>query len=307
MSDQKGSHTHAFGNDTGDGGHHGHGHYIIPDATIYKTLVALLVLTGITVGLSYVHLGTFNFVIGIVVATAKALLVASIFMNLSHDDKSNSVIFASAFIFLAIFLSLTAPDFLFRGDVFTEGKQIMLPVKGISQFKRPWEPTPEIVAHGKAIFMQQCVACHGAEGKGDGPAAAALNPHPRNFTSAEGWGNGRKPSQIFKTLKEGRPGTGMASFATIPAEDRWTIVAYVETLGPTIEKDSTDDLKAAGVDPTKDTLGDTEAPSIPISTAMKMISKETDKDGHTGNVEPGHESLEGYGERVEARTFNPNP
>ena len=299
MSDQHGT------NHSND--HGGHSHYIIPDATIIKTLFALLVLTAITVGLSYVHLGTFNFIIGIIVATIKAFLVASIFMNLSHDDKSNTVIFVSGFVFLAIFIGLVVPDFMFRGDVFTEGKQLMLPVKGVSQFKRPWEPTPEIVAHGKAIFMQQCVSCHGEEGKGNGPAAAALKPPPRNFTSADAWVNGRKPSQIFKTLKEGRPGTGMASFATIPAEDRWTLSHYVASLGPSVEKDSAEDLKAAGVDPTKDTLGDSEAPSITTSAAMKILATETEKEGAKGNVKPGHQELEGYGERLDARTFNPNP
>jgi len=305
MSDQKGSHTHPYDHDTGGDGHQDH--YIIPDAVIYKTLAALLVLTAITVGMSYVHLGTFNFIVGIIVATMKAFLVASIFMNLSHDDKSNSVIFGSAFIFLTIFIGLVSPDFLFRGDVFTEGKQLLLPVKGVSHFKRPWESTPEIVANGKTIFLQQCVTCHGEQGKGNGPAAAALIPHPRNFTLAEGWGNGRKPSQIFKTLKEGRPGTSMASFLTIPAEDRWTLAAYVETLGPTIEKDSPEDLKAQGVDSSKDTLGDTEAASIPIVAAMKILSDETEKDGTQGNVKPGNDDLKGYDARVEGHTFNPNP
>jgi len=301
-------HNHPNDQDSAGGGHGDHHqHYIIPDATIFKTLGALLVLTGITVALSYVHLGPWNFVAGMIVATMKGLLVVSIFMNLSHDDKSNSVIFGSAFVFLAIFLGLTAPDFLFRGDVFTEGKQLLLPTKGTSQFKRVWEPTPEIVAHGKAIFMQQCVSCHGETGEGNGPAASALNPHPRNFTKAEGWGNGRKPHQIFKTLTEGRPGTAMASFATIPAEDRWTLVAYVETLGPTIEKSTPEELKSVGVDPSKDTLGDTEAASIPVADAMKILSNEAEKDGGKGNVKPGHDELEGYGERVEARTFNPNP
>jgi caa(3)-type oxidase subunit IV len=307
MSEQIGSHTHPNANDSHGSGGGGHSHYIIPDAKIIKTLIALLILTAITVGLSFVHLGSFNFIIGMIVATMKAYLVASIFMNLSHDDRSNSVIFGSAFVFLGIFILLTAPDFLFRGDVFTEGKQLMLPVKGVSQFKRPWEPTPEIVAHGKTIFMQQCVSCHGDAGHGDGPAAAALNPRPRNFTQDAGWKNGRKPSEIFKTLKEGIPGSGMASFATIPAEDRWTLSHYVASIGPNILKDTNQDLVAAGVDPSKDTLGDTEAPSIAVTDAMKILSEETSKDGVKGNLKPGHTDLEGYSERLDARTFSPNP
>ena len=35
---------------------------------------------------------------------------------------------------------------------------------------------------GKQTYNQLCVACHGAAGKGDGPAGAALNPKPRDFS-----------------------------------------------------------------------------------------------------------------------------
>jgi len=35
---------------------------------------------------------------------------------------------------------------------------------------------------GKAVFQQNCVICHGNAGKGDGPAAAGLNPKPANFS-----------------------------------------------------------------------------------------------------------------------------
>ena len=31
-------------------------------------------------------------------------------------------------------------------------------------------------------YNQFCVACHGADGKADGPGALAMNPRPRNFT-----------------------------------------------------------------------------------------------------------------------------
>lgn len=41
------------------------------------------------------------------------------------------------------------------------------------------------VAAGNVKYQQLCASCHGASGKGDGPAAKALNPKPRNHTDAE--------------------------------------------------------------------------------------------------------------------------
>jgi cytochrome c553 len=34
------------------------------------------------------------------------------------------------------------------------------------------------------IFAKRCAACHGETGRGDGPAAANLNPKPRDYTNA---------------------------------------------------------------------------------------------------------------------------
>src|SRR5438552_3698102 len=36
---------------------------------------------------------------------------------------------------------------------------------------------------GKAVYDAHCVQCHGTSGRGDGPAAAFVNPRPRNFSS----------------------------------------------------------------------------------------------------------------------------
>lgn len=37
-------------------------------------------------------------------------------------------------------------------------------------------------AEGEKVYNAFCVTCHGAKGKGDGPAAVALNPKPLDFT-----------------------------------------------------------------------------------------------------------------------------
>ena len=54
------------------------------------------------------------------------------------------------------------------------------------------------------IFKGNCVACHGAEGYGDGPASSSFNPGPRNFhLPTEAWVNGKSEEGIQKTLREG--------------------------------------------------------------------------------------------------------
>ena len=40
---------------------------------------------------------------------------------------------------------------------------------------------------GKALFLGKCQLCHGASGEGNGPAAAAYNPRPVNFTDPNFW------------------------------------------------------------------------------------------------------------------------
>jgi mono/diheme cytochrome c family protein len=42
--------------------------------------------------------------------------------------------------------------------------------------------SPGDAAKGKEIYAKSCATCHGATGKGDGAAAAALNPKPTDLT-----------------------------------------------------------------------------------------------------------------------------
>ena len=75
------------------------------EATKYLiTLFALLILTGITVGASYINFGSGNVVIALTIATIKATIVALIFMHLLHDKPVNAVIAVAGFVFLGIFL-----------------------------------------------------------------------------------------------------------------------------------------------------------------------------------------------------------
>ena len=77
----------------------------------------LLLLTGLTVLISFVDLGGMNVVIALTIASTKALLVALFFMHLLHDHKLYLIIFSTAIIFLAIFLMLTMFDVMTRGEI----------------------------------------------------------------------------------------------------------------------------------------------------------------------------------------------
>lgn len=82
-------------------------------ATYLKTLIGLLILTGITVGASYINFGSssVNVVVALTIATIKATLVALFFMHLLHDKPVNGLIAAAGFVFLGLFLMFTLLDF----------------------------------------------------------------------------------------------------------------------------------------------------------------------------------------------------
>lgn len=67
----------------------------------------------------------------------------------------------------------------------------------------------------KQEFSTRCASCHGADGKGTGPAAAALNPKPRNFGDKD-WQKATTDDQIKKTITQG--GAAVGKSAIMPAQ-----------------------------------------------------------------------------------------
>lgn len=135
------------------------------------------------------------------------------------------------------------------------------------------QPTKEQTARGEQLFKVYCSSCHGLDGKGDGPAAASLNPKPRDFHSTTGWKNGRLLSDMFKTVAEGIPGSAMVSFAaSIPASDRLAIIDYIRFTFGTFPKDSPEELQAMVK---TYNLGKAETPAtrVPVDAAMSQIEE----------------------------------
>lgn len=82
----------------------------------------------------------------------------------------------------------------------------------------------------EALFAESCATCHGATGDGDTERARQLEPQPVSFQDPA-----RRavlsPYRVYNTLTFGIPGTAMASFDALSAEDRWSLAFYVFRLG----------------------------------------------------------------------------
>ncbi|GIW99571.1 MAG: cytochrome c [Pirellulaceae bacterium] len=82
------------------------------------------------------------------------------------------------------------------------------------------------------LYREHCVACHGVAGNGLGPAAALLNPYPRDFQMGvfkwKRTPRGEKPTRddLHRVLVRGVPGTAMPSFLHVDREDREALVDY---------------------------------------------------------------------------------
>lgn len=84
---------------------------------------------------------------------------------------------------------------------------------------------PDIQA-AAAAYEQQCAACHGREGKGDGPAARGLKPPPSSFHDARRMAT-RSVYGLYNTITLGVRGTAMKPFAGLSEEERWGLAFYV--------------------------------------------------------------------------------
>ena len=89
---------------------------------------------------------------------------------------------------------------------------------------------------GRTVYEKWCVACHGAEGKGDGPGAAYMLPQPRDFAQARyqirTTGSGELPTDddILAVIRDGLPGTTMPGWPNLSDAERRAVVAYIKSL-----------------------------------------------------------------------------
>jgi cytochrome c oxidase subunit 4 len=95
----------------GEEAHHPMAH-VMSMPMLLGVYAALIVLTVITVlaATPQFDFGGWNLWIAMIIATAKAGLVALYFMHLRYDNPFNGIVFVTALLFLGIFLSITLVD-----------------------------------------------------------------------------------------------------------------------------------------------------------------------------------------------------
>ena len=125
--------------------------------------------------------------------------------------------------------------------------------------------TPDKIAAGKVIFDSQCAICHGPDGKGEGL------PGARNFTTLQGWTNGPKLTQMFRTVTDGLG--QMPSFSNLTVTDRFNVIHYEQSLAKGQPPDTPAEIAKLDKDYNL-SKGGGGRPEIEISLAMQKLSSE---------------------------------
>ncbi len=93
--------------------------------------------------------------------------------------------------------------------------------------KNPVPSDAKSIAAGKKVYLANCLACHGTQGKGDGPAAAQLQKTPGDLSSDKV--QKQTDGALFWKISEGRK--PMPTFKKLLSENqRWQVINYVRTL-----------------------------------------------------------------------------
>ena len=93
----------------------------------------------------------------------------------------------------------------------------------------PVPTNPPTLVRGRELYAARCTSCHGDLGRGDGPAAAGLNPPPADLAAPAL--RGSSPLEFYRKINVGVAGTAMPAFsAQVGSDDRWALALYASGL-----------------------------------------------------------------------------
>ncbi len=123
-----------------------------------------------------------------------------------------------------------------------------------------WQPDPAVYADitwppgaalppgaslGQRVFAQHCAICHGPDGRGNGPAAPSLIPHPRDFTTGEfkyrSTASGDPPldADLIRVVRDGLQASAMPYWRDLLSDTEIrAVVEYVKGFSPVFKAGS---------------------------------------------------------------------
>ena len=169
MSDhQAAGHDHAD-----DGQVHAH----ISSLGMYLAIFgALIMLTLLTVGQSYVDLGKANLIAVIAIATCKASLVVMFFMHLKYDNKFNGLMFVASLFFIGVFFAYTLNDVDHRAEFDEGGSKMHQSPSDKESNPAPGGYIPSAAASG-GLHIKEHGAGHEGAHEGAAPAEHGSEHH----------------------------------------------------------------------------------------------------------------------------------
>jgi mono/diheme cytochrome c family protein len=92
----------------------------------------------------------------------------------------------------------------------------------------PTPPSPESINRGRELWRQNCEACHGASGRGDGPISANLQKQPKDLSKIA-------PSPVFPdgvvAYRIANGGEVMPAWkGVLSTEQIWDLINFIRTL-----------------------------------------------------------------------------
>jgi len=81
----------------------------------------------------------------------------------------------------------------------------------------------------QSLFQSHCSACHGTQGKGNGPASAGLEPPPTDFTDRARALN-RSILGLYDAISNGIDETAMVAYEQLSEQQRWSLAFYAGSL-----------------------------------------------------------------------------
>jgi len=137
--------------------------------------------------------------------------------------------------------------------------------------RNPQPATPTSVERGNAAYATYCSACHGAQGRGDGPVAAKLLVRPPDLPSTVGR---RTDGFLYATIRNG--GALMPPLGSrIPPAERWDLVNFLRSIATTAPDQSI-----------------SQAPAAPVPASIPRTAEMETKEETQGDVARGRQVFE---------------